>query len=136
MIPDFMDPFFEDLVNSNGGIKKLVKILLIKFQKSDKRLLLKHRISSCIIYQEKDLFLKRKDFRPYEDDWVNLKFIANSYNLSICNFFVILVGMELAGVLNEGVKGGVPPKFPRIVYRQKLTFYSIPEFKRKLVLRI
>lgn len=136
LIPDYMDQFFEELLIKSGGLKNLLKILLIKFQNPEKKFLLKHKISSCIVYQEKGLSLCRKDFRPFEDDWVNIKLIANSYNLSICNFFVILVGLELAGVFDESKSGGVPPKFPKIVYHQKLTFYSIPKFYRKLILRI
>ena len=63
--------------------------------------------------------------------------MADSYNMSMCAFFVLLLQLELAGVL-EGKRenGEVSPKPTIIILHQSITRYSIPVFQRILHLRI
>jgi len=137
LIPDYLLSFFNELVYKHGNMRSLLGFLVSGFQKNKYKIYFEKDISSTIKYQEKSLNLHREDFRPFEEDWINMKLLATSHNLSICAFFILLVQMELAGAMVSDKKtDGVPPKFPRINLHQALTLYSIPRFTRILHLRL
>lgn len=134
LIPDFLFPFFEEARLKEGNTKSLLSLLLKRFYENKTRLILKNEIGATIEYQEEELSLNRIDFRPIKSDWVKLKLLAGSHNLSMCAFFVLLLKLYVAGAFNYK-KEGVPPKFPKITLHQSITLYSIPQFTRLLHLR-
>ncbi|OAM85556.1 hypothetical protein A1343_03195, partial [Leptospira interrogans serovar Bataviae] len=44
-----------------------------------------------ISYQEQKLELQRYSFRPFEDDWIELKRLSFLYGVSMCKMFVKLL---------------------------------------------
>lgn len=137
LIPDYILPFYENSREKHGGERGLLTFLIIRFNHSKGRLILNNEISSTLEFQEKGLDLQRKDFWPIEDEWVQLKLLASSHNLSICAFFVLLLRLEMAGALDLNEKfDGVPRSFPKIILHQTITLYSVPRFTRLLYLRL
>ena len=135
LIPDYLFPEYKKLKLKYRNLRFLLNYLLFKHNANRPYFVMKAGISSTIKYQEKGLSLHREDFRPGDREWVELKLLANSYNMSLCSFFVFLVLMELAGAF-DCKAGGVPPKKPAITLHQSITKYSIPLFKRILYLKI
>jgi len=132
LIPDYLFPEYARLQSRYRNTRFLLSYLLFKYNASRPYLVMRSGISSTIKYQETGMNLHREDFRPAESQWIELKLLANSYNMSICSFFVLLLQMELAGVLDGVRSGGVPPIKPAIALYQSITKYSIPVFKRIL----
>lgn len=137
LIPDYLLPFYEELRDRYGGLRELLSVLIKKFSKNKTRMILKKEISSTLDYQEEGLNLHRADFRPVESEWVQLKLLAGSHNLSMCAFISLLLRLEMAGALelNENL-AGYPPIFPKISLYQSITLYSVPNFTRILYLRL
>lgn len=137
LIPDHLYPFYEEQKVIHLDLKNLLHFLIKKFYKNKARFYFKKEIDTTIYYQDEDLNLHREDFRPVEWDWVELKLLASSHNMSICAFFVFLLRLEMAGALELNPKsGGVPPHSPKISLHQSITKYSIPQFIRILHLRV
>ena len=119
LIPEFIYPFYIKLFNKHKNLHSLLNHLLEKYQ-SDKLPIYRLRdISSCLVYQEKELKLHREDFRPHESDWVKLRLFAFSLNMSMCALFVLLLQLEIAGALGNNFVG-VPTKPPKIILHQPL----------------
>jgi len=122
----------------------LLGYLIKKFYRKRSRLYMHNDIATTIKYQDEGLSLHRADFRPVEWDWVELKLLANSYNMSKAGllscpggFFVFLLQLELAGALEINYEfDGVPSKPTKIILHQSITRYSIPVFTRLLRLRV
>ena len=136
LIPDFLFPLYEELRNQHGNLKKFSRFLLKRYYQYKRQFIFAKGLNATINYQENGLNLHREDFRPFEQDWVELKLLAASHNLSICAFFVLLLRLELAGALAGDEFGEVPPIFPKISLHQSITRYSIPIFTRILHLRV
>lgn len=137
LIPDFLFPYYKALKEGHGDLKTLLNFLIKKFYRNKARFYLRNEIATTIGYQEEGLDLHREDFRPIEWDWVELKLLASSHNMSICAFFVFLLRLEMAGALEINQKfGEVPPHSPKIILHQAITRYSIPRFTRLLYLRV
>ncbi|EKR82313.1 PF07600 family protein [Leptospira interrogans str. UI 08452] len=51
----------------------------------------KQTSSNKISYQEQKLELQRYSFRPFEDDWIELKRLSFLYGVSMCKMFVKLL---------------------------------------------
>jgi len=134
LLPDFLFLDYLQLRNSHGDLRSLLHYLLQKYFQKPIRFFLKNEIAATICYQDCGLNLHREDFRPIEKDWIELKLLAISHNMSICAFFVMLLQMEIAGELDEG--GRVPPTHPTISLHQSITRDPIPLFKRYLHLRV
>lgn len=49
-------------------------------------------------YQEKDLHLKRLNFRPMNDDWLELSELALAFGKSRCWLFVYLLKLDISGL--------------------------------------
>ncbi|MCE9500741.1 MAG: DUF1564 domain-containing protein [Leptospira sp.] len=49
-----------------------------------------------ILYQAKGLNLKRVSFRPRNEDWIELKLIAQAHGVSATRFFVILLELDFS----------------------------------------
>ena len=129
LVPWFIYPEFEKLKSRHGGLKFLLSFLIKKFQSGKGQIFFNKDISSTTGYQENGLSLQREDFRPLESDWVKLKILALSHNLSMCAFFAMMVLLELAGALGEG---GVPRITPKITLIQSITPATTVKFKRLL----
>ena len=94
-----------------GNLRNYLKFIL----KND------HSIKNCfaqcrktkILYQDKDLMLIRKNFRPFDSDWEKLRIYANGFRISMSLLFVMLLGMDSSE--------GVPTKSPQIILKQSLT---------------
>lgn len=137
LIPDYLFPYYENLRDTHGGLKKLSAFLIEKFYKNKARFYLQNEISTTSCYQDDDLDLHRENFYPIEWDWVEMKLLANSHNMSICAFFVFLLRLEMAGALEINKKSSeVPLHSPKIILHQSITRYSIPKFTRLLHMRV
>jgi len=122
LIPDFLFSYYQNKRDHHGGLKNLLGFLIRKFNCMESRLFMEDDISSTIDYQEKGLFLHREDFRPIENEWIELKLLASSHNLSMCKFFVLLLRLEMAGALDcEDGYGGVPPNPKKITLIQTIS---------------
>lgn len=82
LIPEYIFPFFEDLKSRHGDIKSLLHFLLKKFYRNKAKFYFQKEIDTTLLYQEEGLDLQREDFRPIEWDWVELKLLACSHNMS------------------------------------------------------
>jgi len=137
LIPEYLFCFYEELRDRHGGLSILLGFLIAKFYRNKGQIHLERDIAATMDYQEEGLCLHREDFRSYENDWIKLKLLASSHNLSVCKFFVLLLQLEMAGALEEEVdESGVPPQTPRSSLYQTITLTSIPQFTRLLHLRI
>ena len=137
LIPDYIFPYFKNLKDEHGNLKKLLKFLIQKFYRNKARFYFQKEIGATISYQEDGLSLHREDFHPIEWDWIELKLLANSHNMSLCALFMFLLRLEMAGALEIKEKfDGVPPNFPKIILHQSISRYSIPRFTRLLHLRV
>ena len=137
LVPESMISSLKDLVVYHKGASVVLSLLLAKYIKNRNSIKINHSFGSTIQYQEKGQKLHRVDFRPVEWDWIELKLLASSCNMSICAFFVFLLGLFFAGDLE--IKYGfdvVPPNPGKISYHQSITRYSIPVFKRLLHFRL
>ena len=137
LIPDYLYTEFENLRDYHGGLKILTGFLLRRYFNSNCRFSMLNRIATTVQYQEDGINLHREDFRPVEWDWIELKLLANSHNMSVCSFFVLLLQLELAGAFEIICGYGVVPPYPRkIILHQSMTCYSIPQFMKVLHMRI
>ena len=129
LIPDYLLPVYKDLIEIHFDLNLLLSVLLKKYYRNRWRILHNKNISSTVLYQETGLSLHRRDFRPIESEWIEMKILANSHNMSICAFFVMLLRLEIAGLLemNYGY-GVVPPKPQKISLLKSITLYSIPVY--------
>lgn len=63
-------------------------------------------------HQEKGQNMERRSFRPSNEDWAELKIIANRHGMTATLFFVILLELDLSGDLAtamDAVMDGVDP---------------------------
>ena len=82
LIPEYLFPYFESMKNHHGDLKSLFRFLLGKYFKNKARYYRENDISTTVSYQEDGLELHRENFFPIEWDWVEMKLIANSHNMS------------------------------------------------------
>jgi len=137
LVPDYLFAYYEEMIEAHAGLQNFLGFLVRKFYRNRNKFLLQKAIDTTVNFQESGLNLHREDFRPIEWDWVELKLLANSYNMSICAFFVMLLRLEMAGALEGGTEiGGVPPTPIKITLHQTISHYSIPKFIRLLHLRV
>ena len=133
LIPDSLLHLFLRLKKVHKGTKPFLKAVIAKYRNSQNRFYFRKDIGVTIAYQSEGLCLHREDFRPLEKDWLELKLMASSANMSVCAFFVFLLTLELAGGFEEGE---VPPSKPAILLLQSLTTDQNSKFSRILHLRI
>ena len=127
---------FQEKKGRFGSTSMYFGYLLYQFKNNKCIIAQRNGIAATVNYQEKGLFLERIDFRPVENQWVQMKLLASAHNMSVCSFFVMLLLLDIAGALCCVESGGVPRKLPKITLSQTITLYSIPEFIRNLHLRI
>ena len=58
-------------------------------------------------YQKNGQDLVRYNFRPFDEDWLNIKIISQSRSISITYLFIMMMLEESSG--NDGVVSGVVP---------------------------
>jgi len=133
LIPGFLYPYLVELKKRHGGLKKVFGMLIKKFYQKQNKVTFHQNVSSTIVYQKTGLDLRRENFRPVEKEWIELKILACSYNMSVCKFFVMLLRMEMAGALESE---GVPTIITQSSLHQSLTLSTIPQFTRLFRLRI
>jgi len=121
LIPEYIYPAFEKMRTNYGGTRNLLNILLWKYHVKLTRMIHQHEWESKTAYQAEGLSLKKINFIPNGNDWVKMKMLATSKNVSMCCLFVILLSLEDAGLLGSENGGGVPPKHPKITLLQNLS---------------
>lgn len=92
-IPKELVPYLDRRIRSAGSMRLLLNqcvsnrsvLFLIQKQNSGER----------ISYQKQRLELQRYPFRPFEDDWIELKRLALLHGVSMCRMFVKLLEMDL-----------------------------------------
>lgn len=75
------------------GIQKYLNFLLSKYKKE-----IQPKYPEYIInkkYQEKGQYLNRVSFRPYGEDWMELKRLASLTGFSLCQIFIFMFQKDL-----------------------------------------
>ncbi len=87
-------------------------------------------------YQEKGQFLVKKNFRPFNSDWIELGILADWLGYSRTAIFSWFLILDLAGwdkILSEKFfDGGVPPKVSTLQLKNILTKRNTVRWKRKI----
>jgi len=138
LIPEYLFFYFRESKETHGDMTGLLRFLLRKYYRNNRFYFAKD-IAATVSYQEQNLRLHREDFRMIEEQWLELKLLAGSCNMSICRFFIFLLRLEMAGGLEGDLMGGVPPTPKKISLFQSLTCGNIdpiPEFLRLLHMRV
>lgn len=93
-IPKELVPYVSKRIQDAGGSLRLLlnqcvykRPLLVPVQKQNVR--------DRVRYQKQRLELIRFPFRPFEEDWNELKRLASLYNVSMCRMFVRLLESDL-----------------------------------------
>ncbi|TGL76090.1 DUF1564 family protein [Leptospira yasudae] len=93
-IPKELVPYVSKRIQDAGGSLRLLlnqcvykRPLLVPVQKQNVR--------DRVGYQKQRLELIRFPFRPFEEDWNELKRLASLYNVSMCRMFVRLLESDL-----------------------------------------
>ena len=134
LIPDNLFLPFEKMKKKHAGVRSMIRHLLYKFYKKPVKIPVNNKISSKVIYQEKGLDLHRVDFRAEETEWIEMKLLASSMNISICYLFALLVRLEVMGELDVA---GVPTKSYRISLYQSINSNTQrPKFTKFYQLRL
>ena len=80
---------------------------------------------SKLKYQDKGQEWERMDFRPSNEDWVELRILASMHGMTMNKFFVMLLDLDLSEfgeAVEQAMKGVVPTDLliRPIVYTQRL----------------
>ncbi|AXR60766.1 DUF1564 family protein [Leptospira mayottensis] len=91
-IPKGLVPFLNRKIRDAGSLRLLLNQCIYK--KWHLLLIPKQNQRDKIGYQKQKLELKRFPFRPFEDDWIELRRLAFLYRVSMCRMFVKLLETE------------------------------------------
>ncbi|TGK19110.1 DUF1564 family protein [Leptospira stimsonii] len=91
-VPEELIPYLEKRIQKAGSLRILLNQCLRK--KTFLGLIQFHFPRKKIGYQKQKLQLVRFSFRPFEDDWIELKRLSFFHGISMCRMFVKLLEME------------------------------------------
>ena len=118
LVPKILCSIYYKLEKRHGDTREILAYLLRKYQTDQTIIFRNNDIAACLSYQEKGLNLRRIHFRPYETDWIKLRLMAFSLNMSMCALFVMLLQLEMAGLLCQNV--GTPTTHSQFTLTQTL----------------
>ena len=136
LIPEYLYPEYQKLRYFHKGTRLLLLFLIRKFYRQKMNLYFYKDIGSNVAYQDKGLNLRKENFYPFENNWIELKLLATAHNMSVCAFFVMLLQLELAGALDPINIKGVPPINPKFILHQSISLSQKPHFRRIFHIRI
>ncbi|MBM9576498.1 DUF1564 family protein, partial [Leptospira sp. 201903070] len=91
-IPKELIPFLERRIHEAGSLRILLNQCL---QKKTLLVLIQfHFPRNKVGYQRQKLRLNRFSFRPFEEDWVELRRLSFFHGVSMCRMFVKLLELE------------------------------------------
>ncbi len=91
-VPEELIPYLEKRIQKAGSLRILLNQCLRK--KTFLGLIQFHFPRKKIGYQKQKLQLVRFSFRPFEEDWIELKRLSFFHGISMCRMFVKLLEME------------------------------------------
>lgn len=91
-VPEELVPYLEKRIQKAGSLRILLNQCLRK--RSLLVLIQFHFPRKKIGYQKQKLRLVRFSFRPFDEDWVELKRLSFFHGISMCRMFVKLLEME------------------------------------------
>ncbi|EKP12323.1 PF07600 family protein [Leptospira borgpetersenii serovar Javanica str. UI 09931] len=102
-IPKGLVPYLNRKIHDVGSLRLLLNQCIYKkwYLLSIPKQIPRDRIG----YQKQKLELKRFSFRPFEDDWIELRRLAFLHKVSMCKMFVKLLETDL---------------YPELKYAEKL----------------
>ncbi|MBM9500482.1 DUF1564 family protein [Leptospira sp. 201903071] len=92
-VPKELIPYLEKRILAAGSLRMLLNQCLKK--KTLLVLIQFHFPRNKIGYQKQRLRLIRFSFRPFEEDWIELKRLSFFHGISMCRMFVKLLEMDL-----------------------------------------
>ncbi|WP_147456696.1 DUF1564 family protein [Leptospira stimsonii] len=91
-VPEELIPYLEKRIQKAGSLRILLNQCLRR--KTFLGLIQFHFPRKKIGYQKQKLQLVRFSFRPFEEDWIELKRLSFFHGISMCRMFVKLLEME------------------------------------------
>ena len=79
-------------------------------------------------YQERNLFLKRVNFKPKNVDWIELGELALAFGKSRCWVFVFLLELDLLGLWKSIVVAGLKKIVPMVSRLELEVFQRLERF--------
>lgn len=92
-VPKELVPYLDKRIRSAGSMRLLLNQCIYK--RSVLFLIQKQNTGEKILYQKQKLELQRYPFRPFEDDWIELRRLAFLHGVSMCRMFVRLLETDL-----------------------------------------
>ncbi|PJZ55522.1 DUF1564 family protein [Leptospira barantonii] len=92
-VPKELVPYLDRRIRSAGSMRLLLNQCICN--RSVLFLIQKQNAGEKISYQKQKLELQRYPFRPFEDDWVELRRLAFLHGVSMCRMFVRLLETDL-----------------------------------------
>ncbi|TGM01044.1 DUF1564 family protein [Leptospira barantonii] len=91
-VPKELVPYLDRRIRSAGSMRLLLNQCICN--RSVLFLIQKQNAGEKISYQKQKLELQRYPFRPFEDDWIELRRLAFLHGVSMCRMFVRLLETE------------------------------------------
>jgi hypothetical protein len=88
---------FEESVKINGGVRKFLALLLDKYRILTHSGALPEACKLKTEFQDEGQDLQRVNFKPDNDDWLELGQVATFYGKSRCWIFTYLLRLEVLG---------------------------------------
>lgn len=92
-IPKELIPFISKRIHEVGSLRLLLNQCLRK--RSLVYSIQFHQPKNKVSYQKQRLGLVRYSFRPYAEDWAELKKLAVSHGVSMCRMFIKILELDL-----------------------------------------
>ncbi|WP_036095322.1 DUF1564 family protein [Leptospira weilii] len=92
-VPKELVPYLNKRIRMAGSLRLLLNQCI--YRRSYLLLVQKNASKDKICYQKQKLELKRFPFRPFEDDWIELRKLAFFHRVSMCRMFVRLLETDL-----------------------------------------
>jgi hypothetical protein len=97
LVPEELILDFEESVKINGGVRKFLALLLDKYRILTHSGALPEACKLKTEFQEEGQDLQRVNFKPDNEDWLELGQIATFYGKSRCWIFTFLLRLEVLG---------------------------------------
>jgi hypothetical protein len=97
LVPDELFLDFEAKVKVSGGVRKLFKMLLGKYRILTHSGALPEACKLKTEFQDEGQDLQRVNFKPDNEDWLELGQVATFYGKSRCWIFSYLLRLEILG---------------------------------------